>query len=108
MEKILLHFHTHSMRFCGKKEEEQKDFKKITIELGKAHALCAATKQGKDKSLEVSYFKAVKASLNKLSERGIVKLTKKEVEARVNQMLERSIISEDVIDVFDALGMKRP
>ncbi len=92
----------------GKKEEEQKDFKKITIELGKAHALCAATKQGKDKSLEVSYFKAVKASLNKLSERGIVKLTKKEVEARVNQMLERSIISEDVIDVFDALGMKRP
>lgn len=92
----------------GKKEEEQKDFKKITIELGKAHALCAATKQGKDKSLEVSYFKAVKASLNKLSERGSVRLTKKEVEARVNQMLERSIISEDVIDVFDALGMKRP
>nr|WP_241654753.1 DUF3387 domain-containing protein [Sporolactobacillus shoreae] len=29
-------------------------------------------------------------------------------EQRVNQMLERSIISEDVIDVFDTLGLKQP
>ncbi|MGQ4668998.1 DUF3387 domain-containing protein, partial [Metabacillus halosaccharovorans] len=36
------------------------------------------------------------------------KKSKKEVEARVNQLLERSIISEEVIDVFDAMGMKRP
>lgn len=26
----------------------------------------------------------------------------------LHQMLERSIISEDVIDVFDAMGIKRP
>ncbi len=30
------------------------------------------------------------------------------MEARVNQILEKSIISEEVIDVFDALGMERP
>jgi len=58
--------------------------------------------------LEVSYFKAVKASLIKLAERGKKPLSKKEIEARVNQMLERSIISEEVIDVFDAMGIQRP
>jgi type I restriction enzyme, R subunit len=33
---------------------------------------------------------------------------KKEIEARVIQMLERSIISDDVIEVFGRLGMKLP
>lgn len=92
----------------GKPEEDQKEFKKISVELAKAHSLCAATEDGKAKALEVSYFKAVKASLAKLKEKDAVKKSKKEIEARVNQMLERSIISEDVIDVFDAMGLKRP
>lgn len=92
----------------GKSKKEQKEFKNISIELSKAHSLCAATDEGKDKTLEVSYFKAVKASLSKLQERGITKKSKREIEVRINQMLERSIISEDVIDVFDAMGLKRP
>jgi type I restriction enzyme R subunit len=92
----------------GKSEEEQKDFKKIAVELAKAHALCAATQIGQEKALEVSYFKAVKASMIKLGTKGNASKSKKEIEARVNQMLERSIISEEVIDVFDALGIQRP
>jgi len=92
----------------GKPESEQKEFKRVALELGKAHALCAATDKGKAKALEVSYFKAVKASLAKLSEKQRPALSKQEVEARVHQMLERSIISEDIIDVFDTLGVKRP
>nr|WP_223868724.1 DUF3387 domain-containing protein [Paenibacillus sp. UASWS1643] len=43
-----------------------------------------------------------------MGEKGAKKKSKKEIEARVNQMLERSIISEDVIDVFDSLGIQRP
>ncbi|MBF8984677.1 type I restriction endonuclease subunit R [Lutibacter sp. B2] len=92
----------------GKPEKDQKEFKQISIELAKAHSLCAATNEGKTNVLEVSYFKAVKASLAKLKERQVGKKSKKEIEARVNQMLERSILSEDVIDVFDAMGLKRP
>ncbi len=92
----------------GKPEEDQKEFKQLAVELAKAHALCAATDEGKSKSLEVSYFKAVKASLSKLQERGKPRKSKREIEARVSQMLERSIISEEVIDVFDAMGLKRP
>jgi type I restriction enzyme, R subunit len=33
---------------------------------------------------------------------------KKEIEARVIQILERSIISDDVIEVFGRLGIKLP
>jgi type I restriction enzyme, R subunit len=100
---------TGGMNFIlGLDEKQQKEFKQFAVEVAKAHSLCAATDEGKDAALEVSYFKAVKASLVKLETRKPPKNTKKEIEARVNQMLERSIISEDVIDVFDTLGMKRP
>lgn len=92
----------------GLDEEDQKEFKKIAVELSKAHSLCAATETGKSKALEVSYFKAVKASLVKLGEKDGPKLSKREIDARINQMLERSIISEEVIDVFDTMGIKRP
>ena len=100
---------TTGMNFVfGMKEKEQKEFKQFAVELAKAHSLCAATNEGKCFALEVSYFKAVKASLVKLESKGVTKRSKKEIEARVNQMLQRSIISEDVIDVFDVLGIKRP
>jgi len=92
----------------GKSEKEQKEFKKTATELAKAHSLCAATDEGKAAALEVSYFKAVKASLNKLQEKQPKRKTKKEIEARVNQLLERSIISEEVVDVFEVMGSKHP
>lgn len=100
---------TGGMNFIlGKKEKEQKEFKLVATELAKAHSLCAATDEGKKSALEVSYFKALKASLVKLDSKNPSKKSKKEIEARLNQMLERSIISEEVIDVFDALGIQRP
>ncbi|WP_346898790.1 type I restriction endonuclease subunit R [Clostridium sp. UBA7503] len=92
----------------GMEEKQQKEFKQFAIELAKAHSLCAATEVGKALALEVAYFKAVKASLAKLDSKNVMKKSKKEIEVRVNQMLERSIISEEVIDVFDTLGIKRP
>ena len=89
-------------------EKEQKEFKKFATELAKAHALCASTDEGKKVVLEIGYFKVVKASLVKLDTNGKVKKSKAEMEAIVNQLLEKSIISEEVIDVFDALGLKSP
>ncbi|WP_270646761.1 type I restriction endonuclease subunit R [Paeniclostridium hominis] len=92
----------------GLEQDEQKEFKQTCMELAKAHSLCAATDEGKKLNVEVSYFKAVKASLMKLTAKGTVKKSKKEIESRVNQMLEKSIISEEVVDVFDALDLKQP
>lgn len=97
---------TGGMNFVlGLEEKEQKEFKQFAVELAKAHSLCATSKEARGVALEVSYFKAVKASLVKLDTKKVVKKSKKEMEERVNQMLERSIISEEVIDVFDSLGL---
>ena len=97
---------TAGMNFVfGLSEREQKDFKQFAIELSKAHALCAASEEAKKVALEVSYFKAVKASMAKLNTHNGKKKTKKEMDQRINVMLQKSIISEEVIDVFDALGL---
>lgn len=97
---------TAGMNFVfGLSEKEQKDFKQFAIELSKAHALCAASEEAKKVVLEVSYFKAVKASMAKLNTHNGKKKTKKEMDQRINVMLQKSIISEEVIDVFDALGL---
>jgi len=92
----------------GLSEQEQKEFKLLCIELAKAHSLCAATDLGREVALEVSYFKAVKASLLKLTQGDRTKLSVNQIEKRVNQLLEKSIISEEVIDVFDTLNLKQP
>lgn len=92
----------------GLSEQEQKEFKLLCIELAKAHSLCAATDLGREVALEVSYFKAVKASLLKLTQGDRTKLSVNQIEKRVNQLLEKSIISEDVIDVFDTLNLQQP
>ncbi|QCX34698.1 type I restriction endonuclease subunit R [Caloramator sp. E03] len=90
------------------KEKEQKEFKNTVVELAKAHSLCASTKEGRAAALEVSYFKAVKASLVKLENKSTNRLSKREIEYRINQLLQKTIISEEVIDVFDTLGLERP
>ncbi|MHC6180935.1 type I restriction endonuclease subunit R [Clostridium sp. JNZ X4-2] len=100
---------TGGMNFVlGKSQKEQKEFKQIAVELAKAHSLCAATPEGKESAFEVSYFKCVKASLAKLQDKKLRKKSKREIEERVNQMLQRSIISEEVIDVFDVMGIEKP
>ena len=91
----------------GLPEEDQKEFKKITLELAKAHSLCAATDEGKRYNLEISYFKAVKASMVKLQGRS-GGLSQAEIDARINQMIQRSIISEEVIDIFEAMKIPKP
>ncbi|WP_139692745.1 type I restriction endonuclease subunit R [Sporolactobacillus terrae] len=92
----------------GKDEKEQKDFIQYATELGKAHGLVSATEAGKAVTMEVGYFKAVKASLIKLQHGSKTPPSKHVIEQRINQLLERSIISEDVIDVFHTLGLKQP
>lgn len=89
-------------------EKDQKEFKNTVVELSKAHSLCASTKEGRAAALEVSYFKAVKASLVKLENKSTNRLSKREIEHRINQLIQKTIISEEVIDVFETLGLERP
>ncbi|OQY07390.1 MAG: DEAD/DEAH box helicase [Fusobacteriia bacterium 4572_132] len=102
------------MNFILEKERDEegskKNFIKIVTELAKAHSLCVTTDKGKELTLEISYFKAVKASLVKLEKGDLKKifLTEEQLNQRMKQIVSNSIISEDVIDVFSSLNIKKP
>jgi type I restriction enzyme R subunit len=56
---------------------------------------------------EVSFFQAVKARLAKFDSTGTGK-TDEEIETTIRQVIDKALVSEQVIDVFDAAGIKKP
>lgn len=94
----------------GKGEKDEKEFINTVIELEKAHTLCVTVKEAQELNLEIAYFKTVKTSIIKLkmADSTKPKLSKEELEARINQLVSDSIISGDAIDVFDMLNIKKP
>ncbi len=102
------------MNFILEKDLEEenlkKDFIKLVTELSKAHSLCVTTEKGIELTLEISYFKAVKASLVKLEQGDIIKpkLTENQLNERMKQIVSNTVISEEVIDVFDTLNIEKP
>lgn len=95
-------------------EQENNGIKKKFIDnvvaLSKAHSLCITLPIGRKLDLEISYFKAVKATLVKLDDErsGKTVLTLNEINEKISQMMANTIISEDVIDVYSELGVKNP
>lgn len=93
----------------GLGEENKKRFLNLVVELGKAYALCSTTEEAVKINEEIGFFKAVKATIvKKLSERSGVTKTKDQLDYEINQLVSKSIISEDVIDVYKELGIENP
>jgi len=75
--------------------------------LSKAFAIAIPHDQAMDAKDEVSFFQAVKARLAKFNTTGSGK-TDEEIETTIRQVIDKALVSEKVIDVFDAAGIKRP
>ena len=56
---------------------------------------------------EVAFFQAVKARLSKFDSTGSGK-TDETIETTIRQVIDRALVSEQVIDIFDAAGLKKP
>ena len=56
---------------------------------------------------EISFFQAVKARLAKFDITGSGK-TDEEIETTIRQVIDKALVTEKVIDVFDAAGLKKP
>ncbi|MCB5208000.1 type I restriction endonuclease subunit R [Methylovorus mays] len=56
---------------------------------------------------EVAFFQAVKARLAKFDATGEGK-SNEEIETTIRQVIDQALVSEQVIDVFDAAGIKKP
>lgn len=77
-------------------------------ELSKAYALCATTPEAEELNDEIGFFKAVKASIVKTIGDGSKKKTATQMDAQINQLISKSVISEEVVDVYKELGLENP
>ncbi|MDR1444127.1 MAG: type I restriction endonuclease subunit R, partial [Treponema sp.] len=81
----------------GKDEETQKLFRKEALLLKQARSLCQSLLD-KEQRYESAYFEAIRAALNKFTGSG--KLSFREINDRINELLKQSIKSEGVINLF--------
>lgn len=75
--------------------------------LSKSFAIAIPHEQAMDVKEEVAFFQAVKARLAKFDGTGAGK-TDEEIETTIRQVIDQALVSEQVIDVFDAAGIKKP
>ena len=75
--------------------------------LSKAFAIAIPHEQAMDVKDEVAFFQAVKARLVKFETPGPGK-TDEELETAIRQVIDKALVTEKVIDVFDAAGIKKP
>lgn len=81
----------------GKEEETQKLFQKEAMLLKRARTLCQSL-LNKEQRMEAAFFEAVRVALTRIS--GPKKLSFKEINEQINALLEQSIRSEGVINLF--------
>ena len=75
--------------------------------LSQAFAIAIPHEQAMDVKDEVAFFQAVKARLAKFDATGTGR-TDEEIETTIRQVIDQALVSEQVIDVFDAAGIKKP
>lgn len=88
-------------------EDGKKRFVNEVTALGKAFAIAIPNEQAMDMKDEVAFFQAVKARLCKFDHTGGGH-TDEEMETTIRQVIDLALVSEKVIDIFDAAGMKKP
>lgn len=75
--------------------------------LSQAFSIAIPHEQAMDVKDEVALFQAVKARLAKFDVMGTGK-TDEEMETAIRQVIDKALVTEKVIDVFDAAGIKKP
>ena len=88
-------------------EDGKKRFVNEVTALGKAFAIAIPNEQAMDVKDEVAFFQAVKARLCKFDHTGTGH-TDEEIETTIRQVIDQALVSEKVIDIFDAAGIKKP
>lgn len=124
--KELLHGHDYSKFFTGKlsekmqaivetmdyiiglREDRKNDYIKLVTEMARAYSLCATTDVAESLNVEVGFHKAVKASLFKMISDDNRKKTTSQLDSELNQLISKSISSNEVIDILGSVGLSKP
>lgn len=88
-------------------EDGKKRYINEVTALSKAFVIAIPHDQAMDAKEEISFFQAVKARLAKFDGTGAGR-TNEEIETTIRQVIDKALVTEKVIDVFDAAGLKKP
>lgn len=88
-------------------EDGRKRYINEVTALSLAFAIAIPHEQAMDAKDEVGFFQAVKARLAKFDSTGEGR-SNEEIETMIRQVIDQALVSEKVIDVFDAAGIKKP
>ncbi len=82
-------------------------FKSNVILLQKAFALSVPNPKAFEIRDDLAFFQAIKARFNKFDDQTKTR-TNEEIETAIRQIINDAIVSSEVIDVFDAAGIRKP
>jgi type I restriction enzyme R subunit len=88
-------------------KDGKKRFADNALAMSRAFTLCCTLDEAKAVREEVAFFQAVKVILTKrdISQK---KKTDEERELAIRQIIGSAVVSEEVVDVFDAVGLDKP
>lgn len=89
------------------KLDGKKRFADNTLALSKAYSLCCTLDEAKALRDEVAFMQAVKVILTK-RDISTQKKTDEQREAAIRQIINQAVVSESVVDIFDAVGLEKP
>lgn len=88
-------------------EDGKKRFADTALAMSKAFSLCCTLDEAKAVREEVAFMQGVKVLLTK-RELGQRKKTDEERELAIRQIIGSAVVSEEVVDIFDAVGLDKP
>ncbi|MGQ4002905.1 type I restriction endonuclease subunit R [Francisellaceae bacterium CB299] len=88
-------------------EDGKKRFVNEVTSLSKALAIAMPHEEAVDAKDEIAFFQAIKARIAKFDATGNGK-TNEEIETAIRQVIDKALVTDQVIDIFDASGIKKP
>mgnify|MGYP003586877593 CR=1 FL=1 len=89
------------------KRDGKKRFADAALAMSKAFSLCCTLDEAKAVRDEVAFLQAVKVILTK-RDTSQQRRTDEQRELAIRQIINQAVVSEDVVDIFNAVGLEKP
>jgi type I restriction enzyme, R subunit len=99
--------HILSISTNGKERDGKKRFADVALAMSKAFSLCCTLDEAKAVREEVAFLQAVKVLLTK-RDISAQKRTDEERDHAIRQIIGNAVVSNEVVDIFDAVGLEKP
>ena len=88
-------------------KDGKKRFADIALAMSKAFTLCCTLDEAKEVREEVAFLQGVKVIFTK-KDITVQKKTDEQRELAIRQIINSAVVSESVVDIFDAVGLEKP